>query len=44
MFLLRLSIDGEEREIDSKGCPFPGPAAFDADVAAMQFGKLLDDS
>ena len=30
--------------MDSKGRPFPDPVALDANVAAMQFDKLLDDS
>ena len=43
-FLVRLRIDGDQREMDSKDRPLSDSAAFDADVAAMQFDQLLDDS
>src|SRR5438132_4346297 len=43
-FLVRLKRDSDEREMDSKGCPLPDPAAFGADVAAMQLDQLLDNS
>jgi hypothetical protein len=43
-FLVRTRKDGDEREADSKGAPLPDPAAFDADVAAMQLDQLLDNS
>ena len=42
-FLVRLRREGDEREMDSKACPFPNPTAFNADVAAMLLVKLLDD-
>jgi hypothetical protein len=43
-FLVRLRREGDEREMDSKACPVPNPIAFNANVAAMQLDKLLDDS
>jgi hypothetical protein len=43
-FRVRFRIDGEEREIEGKGCPVADPVAFDADAATMQFDKLFDDS
>src|ERR1700726_1520736 len=38
----RLSIGGNERESNSKGSPLSDSAAFDVDVAAVQFYQLLD--
>ena len=43
-FLSKFRINGPQGETDGKGCSFPNPTTSDADVATMEFDKLLDYS